>query len=444
MKKKYKRLILIGIILVIGLIGATAVMLNQESKITAAESYIAEGKYEEAVELLNNLDLKKKDEQEKKEKYLKIINEFGSISKLDNTIDKIDFIEKFKNTYKDTLNNEIFNKLNKSVSSILKDLNERKAKIEELTTAINKCIENEEMEAAKSKIAELTEKYTEVSIKELKNDYDNKEKEIEEKLAAAEAAAEEERKAQQLKEEEEKKKAEEEAAASAENKTMNDNSNNSNVGNEIDKQNTIAPLSIADTSAAQNSSQLITVVSSGGYYAELKLWQKDGSGNWQEYDSMTAMLGSGGLKAASQVYEMDMCTPTGSYSMTEAFGVAQNPGTVLPYRVLDGSEYWIDDPDSAYYNTMQFGEANGRWNSAEHLTDYQNAYQYSIVVDYNRWPVVPGKSSAIFLHCDVGIPTWGCIAVAPSKMVEILNWIEAGSNIRILLDFSYENIFTNY
>ena len=92
MKKKYKRLILIGIILVIGLIGATAVMLNQESKITAAESYIAEGKYEEAVELLNNLDLKKKDEQEKKEKYLKIINEFGSISKLDNTIDKIDFI----------------------------------------------------------------------------------------------------------------------------------------------------------------------------------------------------------------------------------------------------------------------------------------------------------------------------------------------------------------
>lgn len=208
--------------------------------------------------------------------------------------------------------------------------------------------------------------------------------------------------------------------------------------------NTVSQPKIAYTSAAGNSSQLITVVSTGGSSAELTLWQKDSSGNWFEYDSMFARLGSGGMKSASLVYEMDMCTPTGIYSLSEAFGINSNPGSGLPYRVLDGSEYWVDDENSPYYNTMQFGEPNGRWSSAEHLSSMGRSYYYSIVVDYNRWPVIPGKSSAIFLHVDVGVPTWGCIAVEESKMVKILNWISSSANPKIILDFSYDNIYNNY
>ena len=208
--------------------------------------------------------------------------------------------------------------------------------------------------------------------------------------------------------------------------------------------NTVSQPKIAYTSAAANSSQLITVVSTGGSSAELTLWQKDSSGNWFEYDSMFDRLGSGGMKSASLVYEMDMCTPTGIYSLSEAFGINSNPGSGLPYRVLDGSEYWVDDENSPYYNTMQFGEPNGRWSSAEHLSSMGRSYYYSIVVDYNRWPVIPGKSSAIFLHVDVGVPTWGCIAVEESKMVKILNWISSSANPKIILDFSYDNIYNNY
>lgn len=208
--------------------------------------------------------------------------------------------------------------------------------------------------------------------------------------------------------------------------------------------NTVSQPKIAYTSAAANSSQLITVVSTGGSSAELTLWQKDSSGNWFEYDSMFARLGSGGMKSASLVYEMDMCTPTGIYSLSEAFGINSNPGSGLPYRVLDGSEYWVDDENSPYYNTMQFGEPNGRWSSAEHLSSMGRSYCYSIVVDYNRWPVIPVKSSAIFLHVDVGVPTWGCIAVEESKMVKILNWISSSANPKIILDFSYDNIYNNY
>lgn len=93
---------------------------------------------------------------------------------------------------------------------------------------------------------------------------------------------------------------------------------------------------------------------------------------------------------------------------------------------------------------MQFGEPNGRWSSAEHLSSMGRSYYYSIVVDYNRWPVIPVKSSAIFLHVDVGVPTWGCIAVEESKMVKILNWISSSANPKIILDFSYDNIYNNY
>lgn len=104
-------------------------------------------------------------------------------------------------------------------------------------------------------------------------------------------------------------------------------------------------LGIANTVAAQNSSQIITVVSNGGSYGELVMWQKDGNGNWFEVDRVAARLGQNGMKYASEVYEMDKCTPTGIYTVTEAFGINGNPGSGVPYRELDGSEYWVDDVD---------------------------------------------------------------------------------------------------
>ncbi|MBM6838614.1 L,D-transpeptidase family protein, partial [Clostridium saudiense] len=193
---------------------------------------------------------------------------------------------------------------------------------------------------------------------------------------------------------------------------------------------------IGSTLAAQNSSQIITVVSNGGSYGELVMWEKDGSGNWIEVDRVAARLGQNGMKYASEVYEMDKCTPTGIYTVTEAFGINGNPGSGVPYRELDGSEYWVDDVDSEYYNTMQFGEPNGRWTSAEKLTDFSGYYNYALVIDYNRWPVVPGKSSAIFLHCDMGIYTYGCVAIPQNNLVNLLTWLNPSSNPVIILDFT--------
>lgn len=203
-------------------------------------------------------------------------------------------------------------------------------------------------------------------------------------------------------------------------------------------------LGISNTIAAQSSNQIITVVSNGGSYGELVMWEKDDSGNWIEVDRVAARLGQNGMKYASEVYEMDKCTPTGIYTVTEAFGINGNPGSGVPYRELDGSEYWVDDIDSEYYNTMQFGESNGRWASAEKLTDFTGYYNYALVIDYNRWPVVAGKSSAIFLHCDMGIYTYGCIAIPQNNLVNLLTWLNPSNNPVIILDFTYEDIYANY
>lgn len=282
-------------------------------------------------------------------------------------------------------------------------------------------IANNNLNGAKDIITQLSNLKSSVE-KRIKDEEDKKlEEEIKEGLE---------------KDADEKEKNEENDSTVLENNNEITNSNNS-----TQTQNNNNPK-IADTSVAKNSNQIISVISTGGSTAELVLWQKDSNGKWYKYDSMFARLGENGMKNASEVYEMDLCTPTGVYSLTEAFGVAQNPGSKIPYRVLDGSEYWVDDENSPYYNTMQFGSANGRWNSAEHLIEHSDSYKYSLVINYNRWPVVPGKSSAIFLHVDVGVPTWGCVAVEVNKMKEILQWINPAENPQIMLALNYSTLYS--
>ena len=148
--------------------------------------------------------------------------------------------------------------------------------------------------------------------------------------------------------------------------------------------------------------------------------------------------------ACSDVYEMDKSTPTGIYSLTEAFGISTDPGSKVRYRQLDGTEHWVDDVNSEFYNTMQFGDSNGRWTTAEKLIDFPGYYDYSLVIDYNRWPVISGKSSAIFLHCDTGSYTYGCVTIPKQNLVDIIKRIDPEKDPFIIMDFSYEDIYNNY
>ena len=63
------------------------------------------------------------------------------------------------------------------------------------------------------------------------------------------------------------------------------------------------------------------------------------------------------------------------------------------------------------------------WNSSEHLIEYPKQYEYAIEIKTNP-KNIPGKGSAIFLHCSAERPTAGCIAIDAKFMKFLLDRIE--------------------
>ena len=379
---------------------------KEKLKIETVQNLIINGDYEEALEKIN--------EDKNNEvfiSYKNIIEDFLHLRDYEDIENKKEVLEIFKEKYKDDITGDIFESLNKNISEVENSISNYYKEITSEKEKINKAIE-EDIDIVGDLIKSFKEKYPKEDITEIEDTYNKKLEEINNSIEHNNSDVTSEN-------------------SSSPNNTSNSNSNNGVVG-------------IGSTNAAKNSSQIVTVVSTGGSYGELVFWEKDNQGNWGEIDRVSARLGQNGLKSASEVYEMDKCTPTGIYTLTEAFGINSNPGSGVTYRQLDGTEYWVDDENSQYYNTMQFGDPNGRWSSAEKLTDYPGYYNYSLVIDYNRWPVVPGKSSAIFIHCDMGIYTYGCVAIPQQNLVNLLKRLDPAKNPVVILDFSYDSIYSNY
>ena len=417
-----KRRLLIIILLVIivagvGIINVGVAKAEERKRISIIEDLISEGSYDDAIEKIDELTEKYSYKLDKKiTDYRSILETYRYIDSCKDSIEIKEIIELLKEDYSELLKDNIFIKLNESLLQKQSDIDNHIKEMENINifkVQIEEAIDRD-IEEAKTLIEIFKRDYPDEDILALEN-------KLKEKIGNIEK---------------EKELLKEDETVIEEVEYEKDINNSTGIQEN--------KLGIANTVAAQNSSQIITVVSNGGSYGELVMWQKDGNGNWFEVDRVAARLGQNGMKYASEVYEMDKCTPTGIYTVTEAFGINGNPGSGVPYRELDGSEYWVDDVDSEYYNTMQFGDPNGRWNSAEKLVDFPGYYNYSLVIDYNRWPVIPGKSSAIFLHCDMGIYTYGCVAIPQNNLINLLTWLDTNSNPVMILDFTYEDIYNNY
>lgn len=141
-----------------------------------------------------------------------------------------------------------------------------------------------------------------------------------------------------------------------------------------------------------------------------------------------AFVGTDGVGKASEYVSR---TPAGVFSLTEAFGRNANPGTTLPYRRVGYSDWWVSDVDSAKYNTLQ-SCSPGSWCGFDQGSSEQlgaiSLYDYAVVIDYNRSPVVAGKGSAFFLHITEYAPTQGCISVEESALLRLLKWLKPTRN----------------
>ncbi len=175
------------------------------------------------------------------------------------------------------------------------------------------------------------------------------------------------------------------------------------------------------------SGQLI-IVDSDGTDCTVYCYEKNND-YWNLRSEASGILGKNGVTDNKQ--EGDKSTPRGLYSLEFAFGT-EIINTKIEYRLLNQNCYWVDDPQSEYYN--QWVETSTpSWNSAEHLIDYADSYKYAVSINYNTDPVVQGAGSAIFLHCAVGSYTAGCVAVPENDMYNILTWLDAEQSPLILI-----------
>lgn len=172
------------------------------------------------------------------------------------------------------------------------------------------------------------------------------------------------------------------------------------------------------------------IVDSEGSSCSVYCFEKNKDGDWGTYLSSSGIVGKNGVSKTSA--EGDGCTPEGMFALGTAFGTDEMSGLNVEYRRISDISYWVDDSTSPLYN--QWVESSEiTWKSAEHLIDYPDCYHYGVVINYNMSPVIPGKGSAIFLHCAVGTYTEGCVAVPENDMMSILKWLDSSCNPHIII-----------
>lgn len=180
---------------------------------------------------------------------------------------------------------------------------------------------------------------------------------------------------------------------------------------------------------------MIIVSVSQGSYATVSMHTKDSEGSWKENYSVSARIGKNGI---GKTREGDGKTPVGVYTFGQAFGIAVNPGSTRDWLTLNSDHYWVDDSNSPYYNRLVDASVTGyHWSSAQHLVDYKTAYKYAIAVNYNI-DCIPGKGSAIFLHCSTGNARAGCISIPEEEMISTLRLLR--EDCKIIIDYN-NNIF---
>ncbi|MET4096664.1 hypothetical protein [Arthrobacter sp. UYCu712] len=127
----------------------------------------------------------------------------------------------------------------------------------------------------------------------------------------------------------------------------------------------------------------------------------------QEWQA-TGFIGENSFAPEGTLREGQYQSPTGSFSATEALGLA-NPGTRLTYHVVNPRSRW-GGPGSASYNSYLEGGSS----ADENLWYWANqgTYAQATVINHNRppdSPAVPGADYAIFFGAGNRVSA-GCVS----------------------------------
>jgi L,D-peptidoglycan transpeptidase YkuD (ErfK/YbiS/YcfS/YnhG family) len=218
-----------------------------------------------------------------------------------------------------------------------------------------------------------------------------------------------------------------------------------------------AAAALPDDLAHVGDARQVIVVTGRGWastHATLRAFQRGADGRWRQvFATMNARTGYGGWKWASSRRQDTGQTPAGTFTLTQAFGVRADPGTRLPYRKVDGNDYWAGDSrDAKTYNLFQPSAPRTRtWriSQAERLAAFPKQYAHAVVINFNRpsgvrWDAARKQyvatrradtrlGSAIFLHARGSGSTAGCVSVSRADMVRLLRWLDPSARPRIVM-----------
>jgi L,D-peptidoglycan transpeptidase YkuD (ErfK/YbiS/YcfS/YnhG family) len=178
----------------------------------------------------------------------------------------------------------------------------------------------------------------------------------------------------------------------------------------------------ARTFAAQRPGQVVTVqaASSLSRVAVVRTWQLNADGQYVRVSGpFIAFVGWHGVGHTREGAER---TPSGVFTLTQAFGNEANNGTRLPYFRAGPDDWWDEDPSSPRYNRHVISRYSPGVNS-ENLYYSGAVYAHAVVINYNMNPVIKGAGSGFFLHVSDGIPTHGCVAIPANDLNVVMRWL---------------------
>lgn len=159
-----------------------------------------------------------------------------------------------------------------------------------------------------------------------------------------------------------------------------------------------------------HSHQVVAVYGEGRNSADstVVLYTKSGS-TWEVQRFWRAHNGTKGW--TTDHHEDDKRSPVGVFSLTDAGGVLDDPGALLPY-----------DHSAAYQAPHDW--AKSHWHD----------FDYIVAINYNRRPGTPPdnpdrplgetKGGGIWLHMDHGSGTSACVSVSKSAMEYLLQKLD--------------------
>jgi L,D-peptidoglycan transpeptidase YkuD (ErfK/YbiS/YcfS/YnhG family) len=194
----------------------------------------------------------------------------------------------------------------------------------------------------------------------------------------------------------------------------------------------------------------------------LRAWQRPRGGTWSVvHGPLPVVLGYAGWVIADQRVQSTGTTPAGRFTLPSAFGLAADPGTALPYRRVDGNDWWPYEPrDPATYNIYQgHRDSHSHWRPdfSEQLADYPGQYDYAAVIGFNlphgihyspkrhQWIARDRarihRGGGIFLHVRGSGTTAGCVAMDRADMAWLLRWLDPGRHPQVVMG-PYDYVLT--